>query len=110
MKTTPDIPAGRAARAFKLLVVASIVAMAVRTWHVHTVIAATEHRLPKVVKCAKDAARWELRPGRPIWTAGYDKRFCFDEASVRRRIAYVERHNTEIGLPARPWDFIEDGP
>ena len=87
-----------------------ILAMAVRTWHVHTVIAATEHGLPKVVKCAKDAGRWELRPGRPIWTAGYDKRFCFDEDSVRRRIEYVERHNTELGLPAKPWDFIEDYP
>jgi hypothetical protein len=87
-----------------------ILALAVRTWHVHTVIAATEHRLPKIVKCAKDAARWELRPGRRIWTAGYDKRFCFDEESVRRRIAYVERHNTELGLPAKPWDFIEDYP
>jgi len=87
-----------------------ILAMAVRAWHEHTVIVATEHGLPKIVKCAKDAARWELRPGRPIWAADYDRRFCFDQESVRRRIAYVERHNTEMGLPAKPWDFIEDYP
>jgi len=87
-----------------------ILAMTVRTWHVHVVIAATDHSISNVVKCAKDAARWELRPGRPIWTDGCDKRFCFDEDSVRRRIEYVERHNKESGLPAKPWDFIEGYP
>ncbi len=86
---------------------ACILAMTVQTWHVHMVIAATEHPLPKIVKCAKDAVRWGLRPGRPVWTDGYDKRFCFDEQSVHRRIAYVECHNTALGWPPKPWDFIE---
>ncbi len=85
-----------------------LLAMAVRTWHVHVVVAATDHPVPGVVKCAKDAVRGHLRPGRPVWTAGYDKRFCYDEESVRRRIRYVERHNVELGLPAKPWEFIED--
>lgn len=52
-----------------------ILAMTVQTWHVHVVIAATDHPVEKVVKCAKDAVRWGLRPGRPIWSDGYDKRF-----------------------------------
>jgi len=51
--------------------------------------------------------RWGLRPGRPIWADKYDKRFCLDEASAHARIEYVERHNTAIGLPAKPWSFIE---
>ncbi len=84
-----------------------IFAMTVQTWHVHWVIAATEHPVPKVVKCAKDAVRWGLRPGRPIWSDGYDKRFCFDDATAHRRLAYVERHNTQHGWPPKPWDFIE---
>ena len=84
-----------------------ILAMTVQTWHVHGVIAATERPVPKVVKCAKDAVRWGLRPGRPIWSDGYDKRFCFDDATVHRRLAYVERHNTQHGWPPKPWDFIE---
>jgi hypothetical protein len=42
-----------------------------------------------------------------IWTVGYDKRFCFDMASAQARVSYVEKHNTEQGLPARPWDFID---
>ena len=82
-------------------------ALTVQTWHVHLVVAATEHAVEKIVKCAKDAVRWGLRPGRPIWSDGYDKRFCFDEESVFHRIVYVERHNPRIGVPAKPWAFIE---
>ena len=81
--------------------------MTVQTWHVHVVITATQHPVAHIVKCAKDAVRWGLRPGRPIWADGYDKRFCFDEESACARISYVERHNTAIGLPPKPWDFIE---
>ena len=84
-----------------------IAALAVRTWHVHVIVTAARYPVPTIVKCGKDAARWLLRPGRPIWTEGYDKRFCFDEESVKNRVAYVERHNMEAGLPARPWPFIE---
>ena len=70
---------------------------------------ATITPVPDVVKCAKEAVRYGLRPGRPIWTDGYDKRFCFDQRTLFARIKYVERHNLERGWPARPWpwDFIE---
>jgi len=88
----------------------AIYAMTVQPWHVHVVIGPTRHALSHVVKCAKDAARWGLRAGRPIWAVGYDKRFCFDEASARARIAYVERHNVGCGRPARPWPFIVEPP
>ncbi|MCC6123571.1 MAG: hypothetical protein IT426_01275 [Pirellulales bacterium] len=85
----------------------SIFSLSVQSWHVHLLTAASEYPIEKIVKCAKDSVRWGLRPGRPIWTEHYDKRFCFDEESIWNRIEYVERHNTEIGLPAKPWDFIE---
>jgi hypothetical protein len=84
-----------------------IFALTVQRWHAHLVIAATTVPVPDVVRCAKEAARYGLRPGRPIWTDGYDKRFCYDERTLVSRIRYVERHNIERGLPARPWDFIE---
>jgi hypothetical protein len=84
-----------------------LLALTVQTWHVHTVVAATKHPVERIVKCVKDAARWGLRPGRPIWSDGYDKRFCFDEQSVHSRIEYVERHNSRIGLSAKPWGFLE---
>ena len=84
-----------------------IFALTVQVWHMHLVIAPTDVHVSQAAKCAKDAVRWELRPGRPIWTDGYDKRYCFDEESLRARIEYVERHNLAMGWPARPWDFIE---
>ncbi|HKQ50176.1 MAG TPA: hypothetical protein VJZ71_19025 [Phycisphaerae bacterium] len=84
----------------------ALLALTVQSWHCHVVMGPTDHPIPDIVKCAKDAARYGLCVGRPIWTDGYDKRFCFDRAAVRNRIDYVERHNLELGLPAKPWDFI----
>lgn len=81
-------------------------ALTVQTWHVHVVIRATEHGIPDVVKCFKETVRRGLKERRPIWTDGYDKRFCFSEEAVWTRIRYVERHNLECGLSARPWSFI----
>lgn len=85
-----------------------IYAMCLQSWHSHIVIGATSRSISDVVKCAKDAARWYLRIGRPIWGDGYDKRFCFDPVSVGNRVRYVERHNLEDGLVARPWGFLTD--
>jgi hypothetical protein len=85
---------------------ATILALHVARWHIHLVVAATPHELADVVKCVKDSVRYGLHAGRPIWTDGYDKRFCFDESSVRNRIGYVERHNVAMGWGPRPWEFI----
>jgi hypothetical protein len=81
-------------------------ALHVGTWHAHIVVGATQHNIAAIAKCAKDAARYGLRPNRPIWTEGYDKRYCFDERSVLARIGYVQRHNESHGWPANPWPFI----
>jgi hypothetical protein len=81
-------------------------ALTVGTWHVHFVIGHSRHLIGDVVKCAKDATRYGLSLYRPIWTGGYDKRFCFDVVSARNRIQYVQRHNERQGLPPNPWPFI----
>jgi hypothetical protein len=85
---------------------AAIYALTVQSWHCHVVIGPTNHDIADVVKCAKDAVRYGMRVGRPIWTDGYDKRFCFDETALRMRIEYVERHNLDSGWAARPWGFL----
>lgn len=83
-----------------------ILALTVQTWHVHFVLRGSEESIPDLVKCAKESVRYGLRPGRPIWTARYDQRFCNTEQELRNRIAYVERHNLADGRPARPWPFL----
>ena len=86
----------------------TVLAATVQTWHAHVVTGATSHDMSAVVKCFKDAARYQLRPGRPIWADGYDKRFCFHAESLHGRVGYVERHNLRQGLAARPNDGITD--
>jgi hypothetical protein len=85
---------------------ATIYAQHVGTWHAHLIVGPIHHDIADVSKCDKDAVRYGLRPGRPIWTDGYDKRFCFDERAALTRIAYVERHNEAMNWPAKPWPFI----
>jgi hypothetical protein len=85
-----------------------VLALTVQTWHVHFVVASSPHLPPVVVKCAKEAVRYGLKPKQPIWTDEYDKRYCFEDGVLQARIAYVERHNTAMGLSPRPWPFIED--
>lgn len=87
---------------------ATILALTVGTWHCHYIVGATQHSVADIVKCTKEAVRYGLRAGRPIWTADYDKRFCFDTDSILARVRYVERHNEREGWPAPPWQFITD--
>jgi hypothetical protein len=82
----------------------TVYALAVQTWHTHFVCCARKP-VSEIIKCAKDAARYCLRPGRPIWTEGHDKRFCFDNQSVINRINYVEKHNLQLNWRRNPWEW-----
>jgi hypothetical protein len=82
-------------------------ALAVQTWYVHLVVAATREPIDRIVQCVDQAVGEGLESRRPIWGGGYLKRFCFDEETVGRWITYVERHNIAIELPPKPWPFIE---
>jgi REP element-mobilizing transposase RayT len=70
-------------------------ALAVYSNHVHLVAEYVDVPIDVVVGYYKDAAREALRreglDGK-VWTRGYDKRFCFDDASLEARIAYVVKH------------------
>ena len=73
-----------------------LLAVVVCSNHIHLVGGYIHQPLEKVVACYKKAARLALKDeghtGR-LWTKGYDKRFCFDENSLERRINYVQNHN-----------------
>jgi REP element-mobilizing transposase RayT len=74
----------------------NILAIAVCQNHVHLVIAYNGTPIEFSVKHYKNAAILALRKhghqGR-VWSGGFDKRFCFDEKSLRKRIDYVNDHN-----------------
>jgi len=73
-----------------------IFALAVCSNHVHIVAGYTTKDPGLIVRHYKMAPQMVLRnagfAGR-LWTKGFDKRFCFDEQSLRRRIDYVISHN-----------------
>jgi hypothetical protein len=74
----------------------NIYAITVNPTHVHIVAEYIPHPIGNVVAYYKNAARLALkavgRNGR-LWSRGYDKRFCFDEDTLNKRIKYVESHN-----------------
>lgn len=73
-----------------------ILAISVYSNHVHIVAAYVDVPVGALVGFYKNASRVALRKagfrGR-VWTRGYDKRFCFDEESLQKRIEYVQRHD-----------------
>ena len=72
-----------------------IYAIAVCSNHLHLVIGYDEREIGGAVRCYKNAGYFALRKkgfaGR-LWTRGFDKRFCFDNESLRNRMVYVNSH------------------
>ncbi len=73
----------------------NILALSVASTHIHLVLQYSPNPLGRIVSHYKNAALIALRTtgikGR-IWTAGYDKRYCFDKKSLNQRINYVLSH------------------
>ncbi len=73
-----------------------IVALAACTNHVHLAARSYSESVEEIVgryKSLTTRALWEHgRQGR-IWTKGYDKRFCFSEDQLRKKIRYINKHN-----------------
>jgi REP element-mobilizing transposase RayT len=70
-----------------------ILAISVRSNHVHIVIDGGMNPVDEVVSGFKNAGYFAIRKegscGR-IWTRGYDKRYCFDKESLQERIRYAK--------------------
>ena len=75
-------------------------AVAVAADHVHVVMEYQDKPIGQVVRGYKSKGWAVLRSMRArgkLWTRGYDKRFCFDKATLEQRAAYVERHVGGVG-------------
>ena len=73
-----------------------IYSIAVCSNHVHIAVGYNGRQIEDLVRRYKNAAYFALRKNRVVgrvWTRGYDKRFCFDEKSLKDRIDYVRRHD-----------------
>ena len=73
-----------------------IYALSVRSKHVHIVVGYIAQPIGSIVTHYKNSSQVALRKaglsGR-IWTKGFDKRYCFDEKTLKKRIYYVKSHN-----------------
>lgn len=71
-------------------------ALAVCANHLHIAAQPCDKSIERIVSMYKSAATRALRcvrrPG-PIWTTGFDKRFCFTEADLAGKIEYIQNHN-----------------
>ena len=64
--------------------------------HVHIVAEYIPMPIGLVVRHYKGAAQSALRKTSllgNIWTKGFDKRYCFDEQTLKKRIDYLKSHN-----------------
>ena len=74
----------------------TVEALAVCSNHIHLVSRYFPEPIGRTVSRFKNVAaaalRSDGRAGR-VWTRGFDKRFCFDQQDLIRRIQYVNNHN-----------------
>lgn len=72
--------------------------IAVCSNHIHLVLGYDEREIGELVRNYKNAGYFALRKngfiGR-VWTKGYDKRYCYDEESLKARTKYVVGHKGE---------------
>jgi REP element-mobilizing transposase RayT len=73
-----------------------VFALAVCSTHVHILLEPITEMISNIVGRYKRAGTIAmLRMGfeGKVWTRGYDKRYCFDEDILKKRIRYIEKHN-----------------
>jgi len=74
----------------------TIEALAVCSNHIHVVARYSPEPIGRMVSRFKNVASSALRKhgrGGRVWTRGFDKRFCFNQEDLVRRIQYVKNHN-----------------
>lgn len=63
--------------------------------HVHIVVDYTTKDIGLIVRYYKTAGHKAMKDtgfSGQLWTKGFDKRFCFDEQTLHKRINYVNKH------------------
>ena len=74
-----------------------VLALTVRSNHVHIVIQPHSQSLDKIIgryKSMTTRALWNIGRIGCIWTKRYDKRLCLSHEQLEARINYVNKHNT----------------
>jgi len=72
-----------------------IEALAICTNHIHLTARPSDKSIERIVSMYKSAATRALRcysRTEKIWTKGFDKRFCFTQDDLARKIAYIQNH------------------
>ncbi|MCK4998507.1 MAG: transposase [Anaerohalosphaera sp.] len=75
----------------------TVLAITVQNGHVHVVIKYDDRAICRIAGLLKNSGRVALGIKGRVWTTGYDVQYCFDEAAVRSRIRYVDKHEDGCG-------------
>ncbi len=73
-----------------------IEALTACTNHVHLAARPHSQSIEKIIgkyKSLTTRALWKYGRQGNVWTKGYDKRFCFSEEELERKVRYVNKHN-----------------
>ena len=93
-----------------------VFAAAVRTFHLHLVLAPLPDRIDDAIPRLKrkmsmavfESRRRELKtPPKHLWTSRKFVTFIYSMDHFFNTIEYVRRHNVEFGLAADPYDWIQ---
>jgi REP element-mobilizing transposase RayT len=86
-----------------------VFALAVCSNHVHVVVESIGKRCGYSVGRFKKAATKALRKygfNDKVWTKGFDKRYCYNEQELEKKIKYVQRHEDKNFSPLHRGGFV----
>lgn len=91
----------------------SFAALAILPTHMHMVIPYSGRDVDRTAKWIADQTTKQMhaRTGRdgPVWCKGKWRGFVYETEHWYNTIRYVEAHNTQRGLPGRPYVFVRGG-
>jgi REP element-mobilizing transposase RayT len=76
-----------------------VFALAVCSNHIHLAVRRQNEPIESAVSRYKNVATAALKKTgllKRVWTRGFDKQFCFNDAALEKRIEYVLRHNRTV--------------
>lgn len=86
-----------------------VYAITVCSNHVHIVVESIDKKCGYSVGRFKKAATNELRKygfHEKVWTRGFDKRYCYNEHELEKKIKYVQRHENQNFSPLHCGGFV----
>ena len=88
----------------------TITAASIESTHMHLLLPYSGRDIHKTAKWLADQTTKAVHRGMdrhgPVWCKGKWCSYVFEQSHLESTLQYIQRHNTRLGRPARPYPFL----